>query len=184
MSSSNPPSLDPRRVKVTRVFDRNYRSTAQFPVNVGGARSTKSYSIAQLLVQRLITRRDRKILVSRKTFPALRITAYKLVVDLLSAYGYLPRLHHDKVAHLITCPWTGAFMAFMAIDDPEKIKSTEWNDIWMEEASEFDWNDFLILQTRMSAPCAPGEPNQIFLSLNPTDEDGWINQQLILSPAF
>lgn len=182
MSSSTTPS--PRRVKVTRVYDRNARSKARFPVNVGGARSTKSYSIAQLLVQRLVTRQNRKILISRKTFPALRITAYKLVVDLLSDYGYLPRLHHDKVAHVITCPWTGSFMAFLAIDDPEKIKSTEWNDIWMEEASEFEWNDFLILQTRMSAPCAEGEPNQIFLSLNPTDEEGWINQKLILSPAF
>ena len=36
-------------------------------------------------------------------------------------------------------------MLFTSIDDPEKIKSTEWNYIWMEEANEFSWNDFIIL---------------------------------------
>jgi phage terminase large subunit len=171
-------------VKVTRVYERNARSKARYPVNVGGARSTKSYSIAQLLIQRLLSRRNRKILVTRKTFPALRLTAYKLVVDLLSDYGYYGRLHHDKVSHIISCPWNGSFIAFLSIDDPEKIKSTEWNDVWMEEASEFEWNDFVVLQTRLSAPCLPDEPNQIFLSLNPTDEEGWINQKLILGPSF
>lgn len=177
-------SRSPRRVKVTRVYERNAQSRARYPVNVGGARSTKSYSIAQLLIQRLVSRRNRKILVTRKTFPALRLTAYKLVVDLLSDYGYYPRLHHDRVSHIISCPWNGSFIAFLSIDDPEKIKSTEWNDVWMEEASEFEWNDFVVLQTRLSAPCLPQEPNQIFLSLNPTDEEGWINQKLILGPSF
>lgn len=54
----------------------------------------------------------------------------------------------------------------------------------MEEASEFDWTDFSVVRTRMSGATTPEEPNQIFLSLNPSEEQGWINQKLILDPAF
>lgn len=123
----------------------------------------------------------------RKTFPALRLTSYKMVLDLAKEYKIYPRLHHDKVSNTLTCPWTGSFMSFLSIDDPEKIKSSEWSDIWMEEASEFEWNDFLILQTRLSAPqhhLQQKVPNQFIMSLNPTEEEGWINQKIVLAPNF
>lgn len=173
-----------RRVKVTNVFDRNYRSRARFVANVGGARSSKSYSLAQLFIQRLTTQRNKKILICRKTFPALRLTAYRLVLDILGDYGIYGRLEHDRVGHTIRCPWTGSYIAFLSIDDPEKIKSTEWNYVWMEEASEFTWEDWRVLRTRLSGQTTPDEPNQVFFSLNPSDEQTWINQKLILDPSY
>jgi len=54
----------------------------------------------------------------------------------------------------------------------------------MEEADEFTWDDFGMVRTRMSAPVNPASPNQIYLSLNPSDELGWANQKIILNPAF
>jgi phage terminase large subunit len=151
---------------------------------VGGARSSKSYSIAQLLIQKFFTIPGRKIAVCRKTFPALRLTAYKLIVDLLSDYGVYGRVVHDRANHTLTNPANGAFLAFLSVDDPEKIKSTEWNDIWLEEANEFTWEDWLIIQTRLSGKITDGWPNQIYLSLNPSDEQGWINQRLMLTKIF
>lgn len=172
------------RVKVTNVFTRNIAARTRYVVNVGGARSSKSHSIAQRLIQRFFEIPKRKILISRKTGPALRLTAEKLIVDLLWEYGLYSRVQHDRVNHVLTNPQNGAYIAFIAIDDPQKIKSTEWNDIWLEEANEFTWDDWLILQTRLSGRAPESDPNQIFLSLNPDDEQGWANQRLLLNPSF
>lgn len=173
-----------RKVEVSNVYERNYNSTAKFLVNKGGSRSTKSWSIAQLLIQRFWNEKGKQILVTRKTGPALHLTAYKLVVDLLKDYGYYGFLQHDRTYNTIINPFNGSMFAFLSIDDPEKIKSTEWNYIWLEEATEFTWDDFIICQTRLSGPTAPGQTNQIILSFNPTDEHAWIEQRLVQSPAF
>jgi len=173
-----------RRIEASNVFIRNLQSTAKILVNKGGARSTKSWSIAQLLIQRFWNEKGKKILVTRKTGPALHLTAYKLVVDLLKDYEFYGLCQHDKTYNTIINPFNGSMFAFLSIDDPEKIKSTEWNYIWLEEATEFTWDDFIICQTRLSGPTVPKEPNQIILSFNPTDEHAWIEQRLVLSPAF
>lgn len=180
-SSSSP---QPTPVGVSNVFVRNFLSRKTYLVNQGGARSTKSWSIAQLLIQRFWNVPNRKILVTRKTGPALHLTALKLVIDLLKLYGRYQYCDHDKTYNVITHPTNGSSFTFLSVDDPEKIKSTEWNDIWAEEATEFTWDDFLIFQTRISAPTTDEHPNQIILSFNPDDEFGWINQRLVLSPAF
>ncbi len=172
------------QVKTTRVYERNVRSKAQYIVNVGGAGSSKSHSIAQILIGKFFNIPNRKILVTRKTFPALRLTAYKLIVGLLSEYGVYGRVGHNKGDNTITNPGNGAFMSFLSIDDPEKIKSTEWNDIWLEEASEFTWEDWIVVQTRLRAPRPPEHPNKIYFSLNPSDEQSWINQRLMLTQSF
>lgn len=168
----------------TRVYDRNVRSKAQYIVNVGGAGSSKSHSIAQILTGNLFSIPNRKILVSRKTFPALRLTAYKLMVGLLQEYSVYARVLHNKGDHTIINPANNAFVSFLSIDDPEKIKSTEWNDIWLEEANEYTWEDWIIIQTRLRARATPEHPNKIYISLNPSDEQSWINQRLMLTQSF
>lgn len=172
------------RVKVTEVFDKYMSCTRPYLVSIGGAGSSKSYSFGQLFVHRLFNRPNRKMLVTRKTGPALFYTAYSLIINLLKQYGCYERARHDKTMRIIENPKNGAVIYFLSIDDPEKIKSTDFNDVWMEEANEFDWSDFLIVQTRMRAPTDGEGPNQVFMSLNPGEEQGWVNQKVILAPAF
>lgn len=173
-----------RQVEVTRVYECNEASDATYLVNEGGARSTKSHSIAQLFIQRFWNERNKKLLVSRKTGPALHITAYALVIRLLKEYGFYQYCDHDKTYKTITNRFNGSSFVFLSIDDAEKIKSTEWNYIWMEEATEFTWSDFVVCQTRLSGPTEKGQRNKIILSFNPTDENGWIQQRLVLGPTF
>ena len=178
------PNQTIRRIQVTNVYARNAASQARYLVNVGGARSSKSHSIAQRHIEKFINIPNRKIAVCRKTLPALRLTAYKLTVDLLKDYGLYDPRYHNKTEHIITNPRNNAMLAFLSVDDPRKMLSTEWNDIWGEEANEFTWADWLIMQTRLSGRATAGWPNQITLSLNPTDEQGWINQKLMLTKVF
>ncbi len=57
--------------------------------------------------------------------------------------------------------------------------SSEWNYIWVEEATELTLQDFKVLRTRLRAPSIDGMPNQMFLSFNPTDEKHWIKRDVL-----
>jgi len=165
-------SLD---IEATTVFERTVESRKPIIINVGGARSSKSYSIAQIFAVRFLSESNKKFLITRKTLPALKLTAYQVMTDMLKDTGLYRYMNHNHTDRIIR--YRGNMMAFLSIDDPEKIKSTEWNYVWMEEANEFTWDDFVMLDTRMSAP-NPDGINQTFLSLNPSDEMGWIHQRL------
>lgn len=165
-----------RQIAVTSIFDRNARATAPIVVNVGGARSSKSYSILQLLLQKFIEEDKKEILIARKTLPSLRITSYKVFVQLLQDYGFYPRCTHNKTN--LTIKYKNSTVYFLSIDDPEKIKSTEFNYVFLEEANEFTYQDFMILKMRMSAPTTQDKPNRMYLALNPSEEFSWINQKL------
>jgi phage terminase large subunit len=109
----------------------------------------------------------------------LRISTIRVVNDIISRYGLTDRVKFEK-QHLNL--WNeGSLIHFGSVDDPEKIKSTEWNDIWMEEATEFTYDDFVNLELRLSAPTFghAGYRNQIHLSFNPMDEYHWIKTKLL-----
>jgi len=168
-----------RDIPVTRIFKENRNAKSGVVINRGGARSSKSHSLGQLFISELTTGKNKLLLVTRKTFPSLRITAYKLIIDLLKEYNYYSFCNHNKTEHSLTWPSNGNWMLFSSLDDPEKIKSSQWNKIWMEEATDFTYDDFRILQLRLSGPRQANEYNQLFMSFNPIDAFHWIKTRLI-----
>ena len=176
-SQANPRS--PREVAVTGVFHKNYLATARTVVNIGGARSSKSHSIAQLLVGRG-TQAPLEIYVMRKTGPALKRTAQRLVIDLLADYGRFRPDNYFKQEGYYNL--NGGRITFMSLDDSTKARSMEANYIWLEEGNEFTFEDYLTLRTRLSRHNPLGLRNQILISLNPDDVNGWIHEKLISMP--
>lgn len=176
-------NTEPVEIEYTNVFEKNMECTSKIVSNRGGSRSSKSYSLAQMLLMRFFNNRNRQILIVRKTLPALRISTYLLITSLLDKYGLRGYVKEEKQGMNLWC--NGALIHFGGIDDPEKIKSTEWNDIWMEEATEFEYEDFVQLELRLSAPkfYSPGLRNQLFLSFNPMDENHWIKKRIYDSPT-
>jgi len=141
----------------------------RFVICVGGAGSSKSYSIAQWLIKKLYQDKDKEFLIVRKTFPSLRITALKLILDLLDSYN-LP-YHFNKAEFRLNVNHNE--MIFRGLDDPEKVKSFEPNYIWMEEASEFTDKDFTQLNLRLRRHT--DTKNQIYLSFNPIEKSfSWL----------
>ncbi len=140
----------------------------------GGAGSGKSWTIAQfLLLRKLYGEKDKQILVIRKTLPSLRITTYKLVLDLLEEYNLPHRLNKSEM----TISVGNNQMLFKSLDDPEKIKSYEGNYVWVEEATEISHKDFLQLDLRLRR--RTDTMNQMFLSFNPIDQFHWLNIKLL-----
>ena len=78
-----------RQVPVTIVYDKNARATKPVILNEGGADSSKSHSIAQLFVQKYKNEYNKVFLVTRKTLPSLKLSAYKLILELLPCLGLL-----------------------------------------------------------------------------------------------
>ena len=149
-----------------------FLSTTKARINFiyGSASSGKSHSMGQFFVKKFFyEEHDKQFLVVCKTFPSLRLTAYKLILDLINQYN-LPK-HHNKSDHIIT--YNGNEMRFRSLDDPEKIKSYNVNYIWMEELTNFAVKDFRQLLRDLRAP--NDKPNQLFGTFNPIDAFHWIN---------
>jgi len=170
-----------RQIGVTPVFEKMVASEKKTIVHVGGAGSSKSHSIAQRIIEILMLEKHKTIGVCRKTFPALRMTVInQLLLPLLRDYGIYNPDNHNKTANIYTHDTN--IIQFFSLDEPEKIKSANFNYIWMEEANEFTYEDYTILKLRLRAPTNDGELNQMYLSLNPIDANNWIATKLVTEP--
>ena len=92
----------------------------------------------------------------------------RLMKELLQEY--LIPYEDLKSEQLIRLP-NGSEILFRGIDDPEKIKSQEFNYIWMEEATEFTERDYQQLRLRLRRATA-GQRNQLYMTFNPVPS--WI----------
>jgi len=169
-------------IEATDIFFKNQKSKAQIVVNRGGAGSSKSYSLCQLMLYKFFTEEKKKILILRKALPSLRLSCYLVMNQLANEYGVRDKIIEEKV-HM-NWYYNGSMIHFGSVDDPEKIKSTDWNYIWLEEATEFSMNDFDTLRLRLRAKSKDGIRNQMFLSFNPIDEFHWIKAKVIDDPSF
>lgn len=163
-------------IKVTRVFLANRDSDKKIVINRGGARSSKSYSIMQLIIDRFFSLPGRQILIARKTSPALRRSCYRDCIRYLKRLNLYSEIQEEKA--LLAFHYKDSLIQFVGLDDPEKIKSTGWNDIFMEEANEFDYEDFIVLSTRMSENDM-GVQNKLFMAFNPIDTFHWIKEKVV-----
>lgn len=164
---------------VTPVFLANYEAReAEVIVNRGGTRSSKTYSLAQLLVLKLFTEPEKQILVARRTLPALKISAMKDVIDVLRAHDLYEAVAHNKAEMTLTCAATGSQIVFRSLDDPQKFRGPEWNYALLNEANEIEFESFRQIQLRMSRASKDGKVNQLFLDFNPDDPEIWIKTEL------
>lgn len=168
-------------ISITPLFAKTAACTSRILVHVGGAGSSKSYTIAQTIVHKLFNESNKYIGIGRATMPSLKMTAYKLVIDVLKLYGLYTRVKENKTAH--TIEYKNNTIQFFSTGgreaNIERLKSTNFNYIWLEEANEFTWEDFLTIDLRLRAPTVK-EFNQIYISLNPTNATGWIPTKLML----
>ena len=100
----------------------------------------------------------------------MRVTTWRLIHELLNDLE-IPYLE-NKTEQVLQLPRRNEIY-FRGLDDAEKIKSAEFNYIWMEEATEFDYEDYLQLKLRLRR--ATNSINQMYLTFNPVA--GWTQKQ-------
>lgn len=113
----NPINID---LQCTRIFYENWNCNNEVICNRGGARSSKSYSIAQKHLLRFLQGKKRKILILRKTLPSLRITTLPLMRGLIRDWGLTGEIKEEK--RDLNFHYKDNLIHFGSLDDAEKIK--------------------------------------------------------------
>lgn len=159
-----------------QIFDNLFDYSHFTEVWYGGASSGKSHGVVQKVVLKSLKNwsTPRKVLWMRKVDRNIQESIFTDVIDCLSNWQILPLCRINKSNRTIHLP-NGAVFLFKGLDDPEKIKSIKGlSDVVMEEASEFNHNDYTQLTLRLREP--KHKQRQIFCMFNPVSKLNWTYQ--------
>jgi len=163
-------SNEKRQIKVTPLFDKTAESKKRFIVNIGGAGSSKTHSVLQhFIFNRLLHFTNYKLLVLRKYRHSNKLSIYNYFIELLKEYSLYSDAEHNKSDLVYQFFDFNNQVRFAGMDDREKIKSTEWHDILLEECNEFSREDFLFTQTRLYRGEVKFNTPRIYLTCNPVE---------------
>lgn len=142
----------------------------RFEVYYGGAGSGKSVFITQKLLYKYLNMSNRKCLIVRKVDATLRDSCFALFKDIISQWGIYDMCKINKTDMTIELP-NGSVFLFKGLSDRERIKSiANISDIWIEESTEIEQEDYdqLCLRLRSKLPY-----NEIIVSFNPVSKANW-----------
>lgn len=151
------------RIKATNVFERNlkaYQNKYRFICNQGGTRSSKTYSLCQLMIAICLKESNTKVSIIRKTFPALRASVMKDLISILKETGLYNQNNHHKTE------WTyhfdnGSEIVFFSADNDLKLRGRQHDIVWINEGNELNYDIFSELNQRCR--------RAIFIDFNPSD---------------
>ena len=148
----------------------------------GGSSSGKSVFLAQRTVLDLM-KGGRNYLIVRNVAKTIRGSVYNEIIKAISNMGLSRFFTVQKSEFTITC-FNGYQILFCGLDDPEKIKSITpakgvITDIWIEEATEVDYNAYKQLTKRLRGRSKVSK--RLIMSFNPILQDHWIYKEFFLN---
>lgn len=107
--------------------------------------------------------------VVRKTLPALKASAYRDFFEIINNLGLYEPNNHNKSELIYRLG--GSEIEFISVDQSDKIKGRKRKYLFINEANELTYNDFIQLSLRTTG--------RIWLDLNPShDQFHWIETKL------
>jgi phage terminase large subunit len=155
-------------IKATAIFEKNYDAILgdkRFIINEGGSRSSKTYSLCQLMIIYCLQNNNKVVSVIRKTFPALRATVLRDFIEILKEIGLYKQEMHNKSEHIYTFA-NGSMIEFFSVDDEQKIRGRKRDIAWCNEANELYFDDFTQLNMRTE--------DKLIFDYNPSDSASWL----------
>ena len=161
-------------LKASIVFHKNYdavfNSDKRFVVNQGSSRSSKTYSICQLLIVYALQNPNEVISIVRKTFPTLRASVMRDFFEVLNDFDLYKKSNHNKSENIYKFD-NGTIVEFFSADDEQKLRGRKRNLCWVNEANELLYDDFFQLNLRTAKE--NGTAKLIF-DYNPSDSNSWL----------
>ena len=153
----------------------------RYIVFYGGGSSGKSFFIAQWLTYRLLKPEKFNLLVVRQTGDTNRRSTFPLFKQVISQWNIGEHFKINESDMRIVCKLTGNEVAFIGLDDVEKVKSItfangELTTEWVEEATETQEADINQLKVRLRGGKSK---KQMILSFNPVNINHWIKRHFI-----
>ena len=157
-------------IDTTNVFHKAYKSDTRITCLQGGTRSSKTYSLCQLFIVKALRETGKVFTICRKTLPALKGTAYRDIINLLKELDLYREENHNK-SELSYNLGNNNLLEFISIDQSQKIRGRKRDYLWLNEANEFNYEDYqqLILRTT----------DKVYLDYNPSDPYSWIYDKVI-----
>jgi len=154
-------------IRHTNVFTRNLQaleSGKRFIINEGGTRSSKTYSIIQLLIYLAISEK-RSISVIRKSFPVLRGSILRDFLDIMKDLELYDEKRHNKSNNIYEFS-NGSTIEFFSIDLATKVRGRKRDICYINEANELSKDDFtqLVIRTNQS----------IIMDYNPSEAEHFL----------
>lgn len=155
-------------LNVTNVFDRNlkcYQENYRFILNQGGSRSSKTFSILQMLIYICLTEKGKKVSIVRKSFPSLRGSVLKDFIEIMDMLKLYNVKQHNKTEHIYQFV-NGSSIEFFSIDDSKKVRGRKRDICYINEANELVFEEFQQLSLRTT--------NTLLIDFNPSEDEHFL----------
>lgn len=156
-------------IKATNIFQRNYQalsnSGVRFIINQGGSRSSKTYSLCQLIIVYCLQNPNKVVSIVRKTFPALRATVMRDFFEIMKDLNIYEKTNHNMSENIYRFN-NGSIVEFFSVDDEQKIRGRKRDIGWCNEANELWFDDFQQLNMRTE--------QKLIFDYNPSDSVSWL----------
>jgi len=156
-------------IKSTVIFEKNYEALndqgIRFVINEGGSRSSKTYSLCQLIIIYCLQNNNKVVSIIRKTFPALRATVMRDFIEILKELNIYSVDNHNKSEHIYTFS-NRSIVEFFSVDDEQKIRGRKRDIAWCNEANELYFDDFTQLNMRTES--------KLIFDYNPSESTSWL----------
>ncbi|HTE27045.1 PBSX family phage terminase large subunit [Flavitalea sp.] len=156
----------------TPVFNANLKAyqSGKFRViaNQGSTRSSKTYSLSQLMVA-LASKKEfgkKEISVVSPSLPHLKKGARKDVLKILEDLNLFNENNFNRTDQIYTFPATGSYIEFFGAEDSLKVRGPGRDILYVNEANLLSHATYIQLAMRTT--------ETIFIDFNPADEYSWV----------
>lgn len=145
-------------IQTTVTYSNIINSQHRVVHNIGGTRSSKTYSSLQYCIVEALQEQT-IVTVVRKTVPSLKRTIIKDFKDIMDGLGIWETKNWNSSDRIYTFS-NGSMVQFVSTDDPQKLRGVKSDILLIDEANEVDEESFFQLKIRTS--------KKIILCYNPT----------------
>lgn len=162
-------------IKLPKKLQGAFNTPARYRVLYGGRGSSKSWSVAQMLVIRA-TQAKTRVLCARELQKSIKDSSLKIIGDTIRRMGLDNQFEIGET--FIRHSFNGSEFIFKGIRaNPDEIKSTEGIDIcWVEEASRISKASLDLL-----IPTIRVEGSEIWFTFNPDNEEDEVYQRFVVN---
>lgn len=154
---------------LTPVFDANIEAyeSKKFRViaNQGSTRSSKTYSVCQLLALYIPTKEKKSISIVSPSLPHLKRGARRDFLEILEGAGLYSDAQFNKTDNIYHYP-NGSYVEFFGVDEPGKVRGPGRDILFVNEANLIPYAIYTQLALRTN--------EVIFIDFNPVDEMSWV----------
>lgn len=156
-------------IQYTPVFSANNKAYLEKKyrviANQGSTRSSKTYSLCQLLPKIALTEK-KEITVCSPSLPHLKRGARKDFLDIIKGFGIYSDANFNKTDNVYRFPQTGSYIEFFGADEVGKLRGPGRDILYINEANLMGYDAYVQLALRTK--------DVIFIDFNPADEYSWV----------